>query len=235
MRDVSARGIVVRVMPRSRTAPAPRLALRALAGALAVSAVVAPLGAQRAAPSASAAANVGPHSAAAGVIAVRGTVSGEDVVRVARKQLGVRYRLGGTTPKAFDCSGFVRFVFAQYGIVLPRTAHEQAAVGIAPRPGDLAPGDLLFFYGGRGAQHIAMYVGGDTIIHASSSARRVRYDRLNGTHVRPSWFRRRLIAVRRVLPAQGTFYLPSATLSMPPSAAPEARLARSFSALPLVY
>lgn len=152
-------------------------------------------------------------------IAVRGTVTGADIVRAARGYLGVRYVWGGDTPRAFDCSGFTRYVFARYGIALPRTAHEQAAVGDAPFPGDLRPGDLLFFSGGQGAQHIAIYVGGDTIIHASSSSKRVKLDLIRphgGAWAKHNWFRNRLIAVRRVLPIEGTFYIPmSATRSAP--------------------
>ena len=153
-------------------------------------------------------------------IAVRGTVTGADIVRAARDYLGVRYVWGGDTPRAFDCSGFTRYVFARYGINLPRTAHEQAAVGDAPFPGDLQPGDLLFFSGGQGAQHIAIDVGGDTIIHASSSSKRVKLDLIRphgGRWAKHNWFRNRLIAVRRVLPMEGTFYIPmSATSSAPP-------------------
>jgi cell wall-associated NlpC family hydrolase len=155
----------------------------------------------------------------AAMLPVRGRVEGGDVVRSARRFLGVRYVLGGTTPRAFDCSGFVRYVFAEYGIALPRTAREQAGVGIAPFPGELEPGDLLFFYGGRGAQHIAMYVGGDTIIHASSSAGRVRLDRLARRGSERSWFNRRLIAVRRVLPADGVFYVPGGVAAAAPARA----------------
>ncbi|GAC1318590.1 MAG: hypothetical protein NVSMB22_00610 [Chloroflexota bacterium] len=140
--------------------------------------------------------------------AVRGSVNGDDVVRVARRFLGVPYRLGGDGPKAFDCSGFVRYIFSEYGIRLPRTAHEQAASGYAPYPGDLRSGDLLFFYGGQGAQHIAVYVGGDTIIHASSTGRRVRFDLLSRRNHRMAWFHQRLIAVRRIAPIDGYFYLP---------------------------
>lgn len=155
-------------------------------------------------------------------VAVRGTVTGADIVRAARNYLGVRYVWGGDTPRAFDCSGFTRYVFARYGITLPRTAHEQAAFGDAPFPGDLRPGDLLFFSGGQGAQHIAIYVGGDTIIHASSSSKRVKLDLIKphgGQWARHNWFRNRLIAVRRVLPMEGTFYIPmSATSSAPPPA-----------------
>ena len=93
-------------------------------------------------------------------VRVSGVVDGNTVVETARRYLGVRYLMGGTTPRAFDCSGFIRYVFALHGLSLPRTAHEQAALGIAPDQGKLEPGDLLFFYGGRGAQHIAMYIGG---------------------------------------------------------------------------
>jgi cell wall-associated NlpC family hydrolase len=165
--------------------------------------------------------NVARAQAKSSAIAVRGTVTGADIVRAARDYLGVRYVWGGDTPRAFDCSGFTRYVFARYGIALPRTAHEQAAVGDAPFPGDLRPGDLLFFSGGQGAQHIAIYVGGDTIIHASSSSKRVKLDLIRphgGRWAKHNWFRNRLIAVRRVLPMEGTFYIPmSATRSAPPA------------------
>jgi cell wall-associated NlpC family hydrolase len=145
---------------------------------------------------------------------VAGIVDGSTVVETARRYLGVRYVLGGTTPRAFDCSGFIRYVFALHGLPMPRTAHEQAAYGKAPDEKNLEPGDLLFFYGGRGAQHIAMYIGGDSIIHASSSGHRVMLARLSGTGTHRTWFGQRLIAVRRVLPAAGTFDLP-ASLAIP--------------------
>jgi NlpC/P60 family protein len=144
------------------------------------------------------------------LVAVRGPVDGHAIVSTARQYIGVRYLMGGTTPRAFDCSGFVRYVFAKHGIALPRTAHEQAAIGEAPAVGDsLLPGDLLFFYGGQGAQHIAMYVGGDTIIHASSTAHHVRLDVLKKAGARRGWFNQRLIAVRRVLPLDGFVYVPA--------------------------
>lgn len=147
-------------------------------------------------------------------VRVAGIVDGSTVVETARRYLGVRYLLGGTTPRAFDCSGFIRYVFALHGLPMPRTAHEQAAYGMAPDEKNLEPGDLLFFYGGRGAQHIAMYIGGDSIIHASSSGHRVMLARLSGTGTHRTWFGQRLIAVRRVLPAAGTFDLP-ASLAIP--------------------
>ncbi|HWE42676.1 MAG TPA: C40 family peptidase [Gemmatimonadaceae bacterium] len=172
-------------------------------------------------------------------IAVRGTVTGADIVRAARDYLGVRYVWGGDTPRAFDCSGFTRYVFARYGIALPRTAHEQAAFGDAPFPGDLRPGDLLFFSGGQGAQHIAIYVGGDTIIHASSSAKRVKLDMIKphgGRWAKHNWFRNRLIAVRRVLPMEGTFYIPTSAAASPaPATTVTAEGPSPFRRAPTVY
>ncbi|MGI8499435.1 MAG: C40 family peptidase [Gemmatimonadaceae bacterium] len=144
---------------------------------------------------------------------VPAVVYGSDLLRTARRYVGVRYRLGGETPRAFDCSGFVRYAFARHGIALPRTAHEQAALGWAPSVGDLEPGDLLFFWGGSGAQHIAIYAGGDSIIHASARSGRVRMDRFVGSSTHPTWFGQRLIAIRRVLPAEGVIPLPLSTSS----------------------
>ena len=180
--------------------------------------------------------HAGERSSPRGTIAVKGTVTGADIVRAAREYLGVRYKWGGNTPRAFDCSGYTRWVFARYGIELPRTAHEQAALGTAPFPGDLRPGDLLFFYGGQGAQHIAIYVGGDTIIHASSTGRRVKLDVIKRRGSGRNWFRNRLIAVRRIVPMQGTFYIPgsaAATGPTPPMATEEAP--RTFRLAPTVY
>jgi cell wall-associated NlpC family hydrolase len=98
----------------------------------------------------------------------------------------------------------VRYVFAQHGIALPRTAHEQAAFGDSPFPANaLEPGDLLFFAGGQGAQHIAIFVGGDTLIHASSRAHRIVMERAVGFRTGRTWFGKRLIAVRRLLPMDG--------------------------------
>jgi peptidoglycan DL-endopeptidase CwlO len=122
------------------------------------------------------------------------------LLTTAKRYLGTRYRLGGTKPSAFDCSGFVRFVFARHGIALPRTAREQSAAGqsIVVGPDSLRVGDLLFFRTKRGrASHVAIYAGGGRIIHASSGSRKVRYDDLQSPRGR--WFIERLTSVRRVL------------------------------------
>jgi len=122
------------------------------------------------------------------------------VLGTAKRYLGTRYRMGGTKPSAFDCSGFVRYVFAKHGVALPRTAREQSIVGhpVAVGPDSLRVGDLLFFRTARGrASHVAMYAGNGRIIHASAGSRRVRYDDLASPRGR--WFIEHLTDVRRVL------------------------------------
>ena len=126
------------------------------------------------------------------------------ILKTASRYLGTRYRFGGTKPEAFDCSGFVRYVFARNGIALPRTAPDQSAA-VHPRGVGLdsvAVGDLLFFRTKRGpTTHVAIYAGNGRIIHASAGSRRVRYDDLASPRGR--WFIEHLSAVRRVaLPIQ---------------------------------
>ncbi len=122
------------------------------------------------------------------------------ILTTASRYLGTRYRFGGTKPGAFDCSGFVRYVFARHGVALPRTASEQSATGhpIVVGLDSLAVGDLLFFRTRRGrASHVAIYVGDGRIIHASAGSRRVRYDDLQSPRGR--WFIEHLSSVRRVI------------------------------------
>jgi cell wall-associated NlpC family hydrolase len=129
------------------------------------------------------------------------SLSSSGIVATAARYLGTRYRLGGVKPGAFDCSGFVRYVFARHGVTLPRTAREQSMVGhsIVVGADSLRAGDLLFFRTKRGrASHVAMYTGNGRIIHASSGSRRIRYDDLASPRGR--WFIEHLSSVRRVLP-----------------------------------
>ena len=128
------------------------------------------------------------------------TIVEASVVKTASRYIGTRYRLGGTKPGAFDCSGFVRYVYARHGVELPRTANDQSMVGNSIVVGldSLEVGDLLFFKTPRGrASHVAIYVGGGRIIHASAGSRRVRYDDLASPRGR--WFIEHLSGVRRIV------------------------------------
>ena len=126
--------------------------------------------------------------------------SARRVLPTAERYLGVPYVYGGTSPKTgFDCSGFVQYVFAKHGVRLPRTSRQQAQVGswMPARFGALAPGDLAMFAedGGR-ISHVAIYAGGNRIIHATSSGGEVRYDDLDTP--RGQWFVEHIVAARRI-------------------------------------
>jgi cell wall-associated NlpC family hydrolase len=99
---------------------------------------------------------------------------------------GVPYRNGGSDPSGFDCSGFTQYVFAQYGIALPREVREQFRTGKPVQPRDVIPGDLLFFSTtAPGASHVGIAIGSDEFVHAPSSTGVVRVERLGSTYWAP--------------------------------------------------
>lgn len=86
-------------------------------------------------------------------------------VQAAEGEVGVPYVWGGSSPAGFDCSGLVMWSYAQVGISLPRTSGDQYAATTHIPLADIQPGDLLF-YGPGGSEHVAMYVGGGSMIEA---------------------------------------------------------------------
>lgn len=112
------------------------------------------------------------HSGSGGGLAAR-------VKDIAVKYLGTPYKWGGTTPAAFDCSGFTKYVLNSLGIRLPRTAREQYKAGTPVKAGELKAGDLVFFDMRKGyVSHVGLYLGDGTFIHASTPATGVRMDKL---------------------------------------------------------
>jgi cell wall-associated NlpC family hydrolase len=114
-------------------------------------------------------------SSSASAMGARTRAKLDSVVAVARAQLGTRYRLGGESPRAFDCSGLVQYVMRALDFSLPRTAREQAKVGTAI-PADTAQlraGDLLLFGKKGKVTHVGIYVGNGQFVHASTKAHRV--------------------------------------------------------------
>ena len=88
--------------------------------------------------------------------------------------LGARYRFGGTSRSALDCSSFTQQVFREQSVKLPRTAREQFVVGNEVVRGDLKKGDLVFFQTyARFPSHVGIYLGNRKMIHASSREHRV--------------------------------------------------------------
>lgn len=102
----------------------------------------------------------------------RGTSSPtrEAVVGLALRYDHWRYAWGGATPAAgFDCSGFVQWVYGQFGISLPRTSFDQWNAGTHVSYSALQPGDLVFFTtGGVFADHVGIYLGDGNFISATT-------------------------------------------------------------------
>jgi cell wall-associated NlpC family hydrolase len=123
-------------------------------------------------------------------------------VNTALEFRGVPYRNGGSDPSGFDCSGFVHYVFAKYGTVLPREVRDQYRAGASVDLDDVVAGDLLFFETvSRGASHVGMVVGAGQFVHAPSSRGVVRVERYDS-----SYWARRFVGARRVVvvsPAPG--------------------------------
>ena len=93
---------------------------------------------------------------------------------------GAPYRNGGIDPNGFDCSGFVRYVYQQHGVPMPREVREQFRVGKNVDRGRLEPGDLVFFSTvAPGASHVGIVIGGDQFIHAPSERGVVRVENLS--------------------------------------------------------
>ena len=99
------------------------------------------------------------------------------VVGIAMRYLGVPYVWGGSTPRGFDCSGLVSYVFAQIGVSLPHSSYSQFGMGTAVSISELQPGDLVFF---TGASHVGIYIGGGQFIHAPHTGDVVKISSLSG-------------------------------------------------------
>ena len=96
------------------------------------------------------------------------------VYSVASQYQGVPYVYGGATPAGFDCSGFVMYVYAQFGISLPHSSTGQGAAGTRISLADAQPGDLVIMDG-----HDGFYAGNGNILHAPYEGASVR--------VQPIW------------------------------------------------
>jgi cell wall-associated NlpC family hydrolase len=97
------------------------------------------------------------------------------ILHEATSHLGARYRRGATGPSAFDCSGFVRYVYGQFGVALPHHAAEQARVVRIIPTAAKRPGDLVFFRTSSGhIDHVGIYAGGNYVYAASRGAGRVK-------------------------------------------------------------
>ncbi len=98
-----------------------------------------------------------------------------DLCEYAKQFRGNPYVWGGTSlTNGADCSGFVLSIFAKYGIYLPHSSRAQANMGTKISMSEARPGDLVFYSKGGRINHVAIYIGGGQVIHASSPKTGIR-------------------------------------------------------------
>lgn len=103
-----------------------------------------------------------------------------DVISYSYKFLGTPYLWGGTTPSGFDCSGFMQYVYAHFGVGIGRTTYDQIKDGKEISISQLQPGDLVFFGTSSDPHHVGMYVGNGMYIHAPHTGDIIKVSQLSG-------------------------------------------------------
>ncbi len=112
-----------------------------------------------------------------------------EICEYAKQFLGNPYVWGGTSlTKGADCSGFVLSIYKKYGVSLPHSSRAQANCGTKIKVSEMKPGDLVFYSSGRRINHVAMYIGGGQVIHASSPK--------TGIRISSTYYRNPVAAVR---------------------------------------
>jgi cell wall-associated NlpC family hydrolase len=125
----------------------------------------------------------------------------DQVIDFAKTFLGVPYVYGGASPTGFDCSGFIQYVFKEFGYSIARTAGDQSLFGFDVTLSEVQPGDLLYFKGrnvkSTAIGHVGMVTavkdGKIEFIHAAGKS--VRMDVFNNS----SYYVPRFIKARRTL------------------------------------
>ena len=116
---------------------------------------------------------------------------GQQIASFALGYLGYNYVYGGASPSGFDCSGFVTYVYKNFGYTVTRNASGQYRDnGVHINKSDLAPGDLVFFSsnGHVSVTHVGIYIGDDEFVHASRTGVGVIISRLDSTYYMGVWY-----------------------------------------------
>jgi peptidoglycan DL-endopeptidase CwlO len=98
-------------------------------------------------------------------------VTSANLMKAAAEQVGVPYVYGGETPSGFDCSGYVLFVYSQFGIALPHSVYQQAKLAKKIPISEALPGDIVVF---NDHSHNGIYAGNGNYYHAPQPGDRVK-------------------------------------------------------------
>lgn len=123
----------------------------------------------------------------------KGLAIGNQVASYAYNFLGRPYVFGASGPKAFDCSGLTRYVFAKFGVNLPHYTGSQYSMGASVSRDNLKPGDLVFFNTYGSVSHVGIYVGRGDFIHAPSTGKSITISSLS-----ESYYSKRYAGARRI-------------------------------------
>ena len=111
--------------------------------------------------------------------------NGESIVSIAASMLGVKYVYAGCSRSGIDCSGLVKYCYAQIGISVPHGANQICnRSGVKIARSDVALGDVICYDYGSKCKHVAIYAGGGQVIHASQSRGRVCYGNVDMMPIR---------------------------------------------------
>lgn len=137
------------------------------------------------------------HQFKYGDVSSRGQIlrkQGIDIGIFAKKFYNVPYVWAGSSPSGFDCSGFIYYIFNEFGIFIPRMADEQFEIGLPINQSDLQTGDIVFFSTYEpGPSHVGIYIGNGQFIHASSAAGKVTITDLSKPYYQSSYLGARRI------------------------------------------
>lgn len=133
--------------------------------------------------------------------------SGSSIKDAAIKYIGTPYKSSGNSPGGFDCSGFVRQVYADKNITIPRNTSGQFQTGTTVSKSNLQIGDLVFFNtSGKGVSHVGIYIGANQFIHSATS-QGVMISSLSD----PYYWGNKYIGAKRILPTDDSKVIAAST------------------------
>ena len=103
----------------------------------------------------------------------------ETASQIAKSMIGQPYRYGGQSPGGFDCSGLVWYSYKKVGVNTARTSKELRKQAKKISRKKMRAGDLVFFKGWIRTGHVGIYAGNGRFIHAPSSGKKIKIDRLD--------------------------------------------------------